>query len=178
MVGERKPRKRSRGLEVRKEVHGSCEMHGNSEDFFGLDIESMSPQAQAVTGVVTGGVILLAAALLILFTELWWLIFIFGWSVIPAFGFFVRGVAGLAESRTGRLPEGDKEQELLEALSREGELSAAQAAMETSLTVAGAEEIMDKLARGGHLEARVRGGGLFYALWEGGDSGQREVEER
>ncbi|MEJ7815420.1 MAG: hypothetical protein WKF53_09620, partial [Rubrobacter sp.] len=67
----------------------------DSDDFFGLDVEKMSPKAQAVTGVVTGGLILLAAALLIAFTNFWWLIFFFGWAVFPAFGVFARGVAGL-----------------------------------------------------------------------------------
>jgi len=38
--------------------------------------------------------------------------------------------------------------------------------METSLTVAEADEMLKGLAEGGHLEVRVRGGGLFYSLWE------------
>ncbi len=38
--------------------------------------------------------------------------------------------------------------------------------METSLTVAEADGMLKELAEGGHLEVRVRGGGLFYALWE------------
>ncbi len=63
----------------------------------GVDVESMSPKARALTGVVTGGTILLAAALLVLFTDLWWLILIFCWIVFPALGTFARGVAGLME---------------------------------------------------------------------------------
>ncbi|MDP9425215.1 MAG: hypothetical protein M3P37_04065 [Actinomycetota bacterium] len=38
--------------------------------------------------------------------------------------------------------------------------------METSLTEAEADEMLKGLAEGGHLEVRVRGGGLYYALWE------------
>ena len=58
------------------------------------------------------------------------------------------------------------ERELLEALKRRGELSPAQAAMETSLTVNEADKMLDDLAAKGHLDVKVRGGGLFYGLWE------------
>jgi len=134
----------------------------------GVDVESMSPKARAVSGVVTGGTILLAAAFLILFTDLWWLIFIFCWLVFLALGTFARGVAGLMESRhqEERLPKNDKERELLEALRVRGELMPAQAAVETSLTVKEADEMLKELAESGHLEARVHGGALSYSLWD------------
>ena len=152
-----------RDLESRRRGH-----HGrwDSEDFFGLDVEKMSPKAQAVTGVVTGGLILLAAALLIAFTHFWWLIFIFGWAVFPAFGVFARGVAGLVDTRSEPPAANARERELLEALQSSGELTPAQAAMETSLTVNEADEMLKDLAAKGHLDVRVRGGGLFYGLWE------------
>jgi hypothetical protein len=138
----------------------------DSEDFFGLDVEKMSPKAQAVTGVVTGGLILLAAALLIAFTHFWWLIFIFGWAVFPAFGVFARGIAGLVDARSEPPAANARERELLEALQSSGELTSAQAAMETSLTVNEADEMLKDLAAKGHLDVKVRGGGLFYRLWE------------
>ena len=152
-----------RDLESRRRGH-----HGrwDSDDFFGLDVEKMSPKAQAVTGVVTGGLILLAAALLIAFTQFWWLIFIFGWAVFPAFGVFARGVAGLVDTRSEPPAANARERELLEALQSSGELTPAQAAMETSLTVNEAEQMLKDLAAKGHLDVRVRGGGLFYGLWE------------
>ena len=143
--------------------------HRDTDKFWsdiGVDIESMSPRAQAVTGVVTGGLILLAATLLIAFTHFWWLIFIFGWAVFPAFGVFARGVAGLVESRSEPPAANTRERELLEALQRRGELTPAQAAMETSLTVNEADKMLEDLAAKGHLDVRVRGGGLFYGLWE------------
>ena len=157
---EKKP---DRDLESRRRGH-----HGrwDSEDFFGLDVEKMSPKAQAVTGVVTGGLILLAAALLIAFTHFWWLIFFFGWAVFPAFGIFARGVAGLVDTRSEPPAANARERELLEALQSSGELTPAQAAMETSLTVNEADEMLKDLAAKGHLDVRVRGGGLFYGLWE------------
>ena len=134
----------------------------------------MSPKWRAVSGVVTGGVILLAAAFLVLFTDLWWLIFIFGWMVFPALGTFARGIAGLVESREEELPpKNNKERELLEALRDRGELTPAQAAVETSLSVREADEMLKELAEGGHLEVRVRGGALSYSLWD-----HEKVEER
>jgi hypothetical protein len=152
-----------RDLETRRRGrHGRWE----SEDFFGLDVEKMSPKAQAVTGAVTGGLILLAAALLIAFTQFWWLIFIFGWAVFPAFGVFARGVAGLIDTRSEPPAANSRERELLEALQSSGELTPAQAAMETSLTVNEADEMLKDLAAKGHLDVRVHGGGLFYGLWE------------
>jgi hypothetical protein len=72
---------------------------GELSSHVGVDVEGMSPKARAVSGVVTGGAILLAAALLILFTDLWWLILVFCWIVFLALGTFARGVAGLMESR-------------------------------------------------------------------------------
>jgi hypothetical protein len=142
--------------------------HGrwDSDDFFGLDVEKMSPKAQAVTGAVTGGLILLAAALLLAFTQFWWLIFIFGWAVFPAFGVFARGVAGLVDTRSEPPAANARERELLQALQSSGELTPAQAAMETSLTVSEADEMLKDLAAKGHLDVKVRGGGLFYGLWE------------
>ncbi|MDQ4126404.1 MAG: hypothetical protein M3151_00355 [Actinomycetota bacterium] len=142
----------------------------------GVDVESMSPKAQAVTGVVTGGLILLAAALLVAFTDFWWLIFVFGWAVFPAFSVFARGVAGLIESRSGPPAANARERELLEALQRRGELTPAEAAMETSLTVSEADKMLEDLAAKGHLDVRVRGGGLFYGLWEN-EGGRQELRE-
>ena len=132
----------------------------------GMDVEGMSPKARAVIGVVTGGAILLAAALLVLFTDLWWLILIFCWIVFPALGTFAMTVAGLMESRLEERPPNDKELELLEALRDRGELTPAQAAVETSLSAKEADRMLKELAEGGHLEVRVHGGGLSYSPWD------------
>lgn len=142
---------------------------GEAEEFFeqfGIDTENMSPKAQAVTGLVIGGVILLAAAVLVFATDLWWLIFVFGWALFPALGLFARGVAGLVDSGAGPQPRDGQERELLGALKEHGELTPAQAAMETSMTVAEADGMLRELADNAHIQVRVRGGGIFYALWE------------
>jgi hypothetical protein len=148
--------------------------HGHSGDFFGLDVDSMSPRAQVAASLAVLVPVVIIGVTLIAFTPLWWLIFVFGWMIFPAFGLLVRGIAGLSESGLGIPAASDKERELLEALRVHGELSPAQAAMETSLTVAEADKMLKELAEGGHLDVRVRGGGLFYALWE---SGARELED-
>ena len=120
----------------------------------------MSPKAQLTTSLVVIVPVVLAGVLLFAFTNVWWIWFTFFWVVFPAFGLLVRGIAGLSESSTV-LPAApnSKERELLEALRREGELTPARAAMETSLTVAEADKMLKELAEGGHLEVRVRGGG-------------------
>ncbi len=153
--------------------------HGR-DDFFGLDVESMSPRAQVTASLAV--LIPVAVGAVLVFTLvpwLWWLIFVFGWTIFPAFGLLVRGIAGLSEGQ-GKLPSApasSKERELLGALREKGELTPAQAAMETSLTVEEADGMLRKLAEGGHLQVRVHGGGLFYSLWEvegGKEAGQLE----
>jgi capsular polysaccharide biosynthesis protein len=64
--------------------------------------------------------------------------------------------------------EAAKEQELLEVLGRRGELTAAGAALETSLTVEEADRMLSGLAAKGHLRVRTRegSGGLFYSFWQ------------
>jgi hypothetical protein len=56
------------------------------------------------------------------------------------------------------------EKELLRALERNEEVTAARAALETTLGVSEAEKMLTKLASGGHVEVSVRDGHLTYAL--------------
>jgi hypothetical protein len=160
---------------VEKRPDHDLERRRGPDDFFGLDIASMSPRAQVTASLAV--LIPVAVGAVLVFTLvpwLWWLIFVFGWMIFPAFGLLVRGVAGIAEDRTA-LPAGNsKERELLEALRTRGELTPAEAAMETSLTVAEADRMLRELAEGGHLEVRVRGGGLSYSLWEREGAGRLE----
>jgi hypothetical protein len=149
-------------------------------DFFGLDVESMSPRAQVTASLaVLVPVAVGAVAVFTLVPWLWWLCFVFGWMIFPAFGLLVRGIAGLSEGRTELSAGGGKERELLEALRNRGELTPAEAAMETSLSVAEADRMLKELAEGGHLEVRVRGGGLSYSLWgRQGDEEMGQLEDR
>jgi hypothetical protein len=137
------------------------------DQFFGLDVESMSPRAQVTTSLAVIVPVALAGVFLFMFTEVAWIWFTFCWVIFPAFGLLIRGIAGLSEDRSELPPAASGgERELLEALRNRGELTPAEAAMETSLTVAEADRMLRELAEGGHLDVRVRGGGLFYSLWE------------
>ena len=144
--------------------------------FFGLETERMGPRAQVAVGLTTLVPVVLSGIFLVaFFPNLWWIFTTYGWISFPAFGLLVRGLAGLASEPSGKqralAAAESKERELLEALRDHGELSPARAAMETSLSVAEADRLLEELSRSGHLEVRVRGGGIFYALWnsEGGD---------
>lgn len=149
---------------------------GEGRRAFGFDAEGMGPGAKmpAFLAVLALAALLAAPAAMFVLSvapQFFWLFFVFGWMLLPAFGALVRGVAGLVEGRRARpaLPSAkSRERELLEALRDHGELTPARAAMETSLSVAEADEMLKGLVEGGHLEVRVRGGGLFYALWETG----------
>jgi hypothetical protein len=153
--------------------------HGrwDSDDYFGMDVEKMSPRSQVTTSLAVLIPVAIAGVLVLTLAQsLWWLIFAFGWMIFPAFGLLVRGIAGLSESPSEPAVAGSGERELLEALQRRGELTAAQAAMETSLTVDEADRMLENLAAKGHLDVKVRGGGLFYGLWEDGSgAGKREL---
>ena len=96
------------------------------------------------------------------FIFFWWMIPFF---LVPAIGLSARGIAGLVEARLRRpLDDELKEKELLEALARHGEITAARAALETSLSVSEADRMLSELAKGGYLEVRVEGGKLLYGL--------------
>lgn len=153
--------------------------HGSGPDaFFGLDVDKMSPKAQVTASLaVLIPVAVAGVVVLTLFSSLWWLVFVFGWTIFPAFGLLVRGITGLSEGANEPSAANGKEHELLRALRDHGELTPARAAMETSLTVAESDKMLKELAEGGHLDVRVRGGGIFYALWEPGGKGVAEEIE-
>lgn len=134
--------------------------------FFGLEVEEMGPRARVATGLAVLVPVLLSGLMLVAFVPgLWWVFTTYGWVSFPAFGLVVRGVAGLSEGRDGSRPAESGEGELLRALREVGELTPTRAAMETSLSVAQADRMLRELAENGHLEVRVRGGALYYALW-------------
>lgn len=89
-----------------------------------------------------------------------------------------------AMERRERRPveEEQKERQLLRALERYGELSAARAALETTLTVSEADRMLSELAKDGHVEVRARNGRLGYALWDRDldtdrDTDRKELED-
>ena len=158
-----------RDLEHRQEPHHPRRREGGHDPnaFFGLDVDGMSPQAQVAVGAAVIVPVVVAAVLVLTLTEeMRWLVFTFGWAIFPAFGLLLRGIAGVLDDGRGLPSDAGKERELLGALREHGELTPARAAMETSLTVSEADGMLKGLAEGGHLEVRVRGGSLSYALWK------------
>ena len=75
--------------------------------------------------------------------------------------------AGAVDDRPALQSGGiSKERELPLALKRHGEITAARAALETSMGVAAAEEMLSELANEGHVRIIAREGTLAYALWD------------
>lgn len=144
---------------------------GCGSGLFGVETGLMSPGARVAAALAVLAPVMLSGVFLVVFVpQLWWIFTTYGWVSFPAYGLLASGLAGLAARRSGERrgtsSAGERERELLDALKRHGELTPARAAMETSLTVAEADRKLKELAEAGHLEVRVRGGGLFYALWE------------
>ena len=175
---------RGAGFGVGREYGGRHAWHVHrhkgyrGDQFFGLDVERMSPRAQvAAAASVLAPVAVVAVFVAAFVPQMFWLVFVFGWMIFPAFGLLVRGISGtsqIREAKPARATVQDPERELLLALRRNGELTPVGAAAETSLSVTEADRRLQELAESGHLDVRVRGGGIFYALWE---SGQDEVPE-
>ena len=170
-----------RELEKRRE--GPIRRSSDADEFWsglGLDVDSMSPTAQLTTSLaVLIPVVVASVAVLFFFTNFWWLVFFFGWALFPAFALLLRGIAALSDGeRAGEISSGNgKERELLSALREHEEITPTRAAMETSLTVEEADEMLKELAAKGHLEVRVRGGGIFYGLWRADEGEKRGIEE-
>ena len=128
--------------------------------------------------VVLGFVALASSGPYFSFFPLVPLFFVFAFFVAPALGrSMVRGnvsqVLGAAE---GRPASNGEEKELLRVLERYEEITAARAALETSLSVLEAEEMLAKLASGGHVEVRAHDGTLAYALRVADRRGGRLME--
>ena len=142
--------------------------HCGPGHFFGLDAEEIGPKAQVFAALVVLAPVALSGVLLVaLAPGFWWIFTTYFWVAFPAFGLLARGVSGFSERREGAaIAHSTGEKELLEALLRESEISPTRAAMETSLSVTQADAMLKELVEAGHLEVRVRGGGLFYSFWE------------
>ena len=170
VVQEESVVRRASGHDFRR--RGSC----GSGRFLGVETESVSPKTQVVLASTVLAPVLLSGLFLVIFVpQMWWIFTTYGWISFPAVGLLASGLSGIVSESSGKqqalTSAKNGERELLGALTEYGELTPAQAAMETSLSVSEADEKLKELAEGGHLEVRVRGGGLFYSLWklEGGD---------
>ncbi|QIN81260.1 hypothetical protein GBA63_00470 [Rubrobacter tropicus] len=139
-------------------------------EFFGIDAEGLGPRAKVGVALAVLSPVALSGVFLVLFVPgLWWIFTTYFWVAFPALGLLGSGLAGMGGERVERVGQaaaGDPERDLLVALLSHGEMTAAGVAAETSLSVDEADRRLRGLAEAGHLEMRVRGGGLFYALWE------------
>lgn len=134
---------------------------------FGLDAERMSPGARVAAALSVLVPVALSGVFLVVFVPgLWWIFTTYFWIAFPAFGLLSSGLNGLSASRPVRVSSQAKERELLEVLSELGEVSAVRAAAETSLAITEADGMLKGLSEAGHLEVRVRGGAILYALWD------------
>ncbi len=104
------------------------------------------------------------------------------WNLVPFFVFMfpasvllALGLSRLEQQRRKAVsPRVGKERELLSTIrNNANSITPAEAAMETSLTVSEADKMLEDLAAKGHLDVKVRGGGLFYGLWENGSGAER-----
>lgn len=104
-----------------------------------------------------------------------WLSFLMFWSgsplpviaapLMPPTVFVLLGVWQLWNRRSpATRPPPGAEKQLLLALARSRRLTPVEAAIETSLTVDEAEEILSRLASRGHLQVESRDGALFYVM--------------
>ncbi len=136
-------------------------------EFFGMETDKLGPRAKVGVALSVLVPVALSGALLVLLVPgLWWVFTTYFWVAFPAIGLLGSGLAGLGEERGSRPVAVDPERELLAALRDRGEMTPAGVTVETSLSVDEADRRLRELAEAGHLEVRVRGGGIFYALWE------------
>lgn len=140
--------------------------HAERGEFLGMDVGEMGPGARIAAALSVLVPVVLSGIFLVVFVPgMWWMFTIYGWVSLPAIGLLARGLAGLNEARPERATPESRERALLRVLGERGEVTPAGVAAETSLTVDEADRKLRELAEGGHLEVRVRGGGVFYSLW-------------
>jgi hypothetical protein len=77
------------------------------------------------------------------------------------------GAWGARSATTSGAKAATQEKELLKAIRRHGEITVAQAALETSLSVEEADRMLSALAARGHLEVRIDDARIIYSFWEG-----------
>lgn len=128
----------------------------------GQGTEENEDTAAAYASTAVGVALLIGAILLIMTTGV----------PISGIGLIIGGAACLGyglpkvlQDRNSLPPATSKERELLSAIrENEGGITPAEAAMETSLTVREADEMLSELANGGHLKLESQDGALYYSL--------------
>ena len=98
--------------------------------------------------------------LLVPLTSFWWLALAFATAAPVVLAILDRPGLELKNADKRKVAE----REILHALIEQGELTSTTAAMRTSLTVDEASKMLEELAHKGHLELRIDGGTMSYAL--------------
>ena len=148
--------------------------HRGGHDLLGFEAGEMGPGARVTAALSVLVPVALSGIFLVVFVPgLWWIFTTYFWVAFPAVGLLASGITGLVGERSVSVSEENRERELLGVLKEHGEVTAATVATRTSMTVAEADRRLGELAEGGHLEIRVRGGAIFYALWE---AEERQIE--
>jgi uncharacterized membrane protein len=121
-------------------------------------------EATAVWGLVVWGAVVVGASvpLAILGVSFWWLIPVLG-AVVP---FVFVALQNRAQgSREAGAVSAERERELLRVLRERGEpTTPVMASLETSLTVGEATDMLEMLARKGHLKVLSEAGVMAYEL--------------
>jgi hypothetical protein len=120
----------------------------------GLDIAQISLGLVFVFGAVVFGFLAPPGTLVVSFG-----------LMIPAVALIGNAVQDYRRKHRVLAPPANRERELLSAIRQNGgRITAAEAAMETSLTVREADRMLTELASGGHLSVESESGTLFYGL--------------
>src|ERR671921_685180 len=101
--------------------------HHGRKDFFGLDVEKMSPGTRAVAALSVLVPVALSGLLLVVFVpQLWWVFTTYFWVAFPALGLLAGGASGIdgdgPQETSRRTSEAELERELLEAIRDGGEV--------------------------------------------------------
>ena len=133
-----------------------------------------------IVALVLGGLFLFSAIGPVFhFFPIFLLFWLVPFVLVPMIRGSARRTAEVSERRErGPVEEENKERQLLQALERCGELSAARAALETTLSVSEADRMLSELAKDGHVEVQAREGRLGYSLWDQDrDTDGKELED-
>lgn len=144
-------------------ARSGLEMRDRNVELARLNTKIASIKVSLKGLLMWGGLILVLSGPLSMLTSLWWLILIFGAILPPAIGLGSR-ISGFPQAFVKQSTSNHSEKELLDALERRGQLTPAQAAIETSLTASEADSMLCELTSKGYLQLRVDGGRIVYIL--------------
>lgn len=128
-----------------------------------------------------GLIVMIASVPLARLTSYWWLSLVFGLAVPAICWMVVTTITAktVAPSDAKARPERveDKQQQLLHALFKSGELTPTTAALQTALTAEEAAKTLDEFASEGYLEVTKRDGVNVYALHDHGRRNGAKAED-